>query len=57
MVRFKVLIFKFYVLLSAGNFTRWGYNQETEECEEFDYGGCKGETTNSQSSHLTEMSR
>ena len=57
MVRLKVLIFKFYVLLSAGNFTRWGYNQETEECEEFDYGGCKGETTNSQSSHLTEMSR
>ena len=28
--------------LSAGNFSRWGYNQETEECEEFNYGGCKG---------------
>ena len=25
-----------------GNFTRWGYNQETETCEEFNYGGCKG---------------
>ena len=21
---------------------RWGYNQETEKCEEFNYGGCKG---------------
>ena len=21
---------------------RWGYNQDTEECEEFNYGGCKG---------------
>ena len=26
----------------AGNFTRWGYNRETEQCEEFNYGGCKG---------------
>ena len=26
----------------AGNFTRWGYNKETEQCEEFNYGGCKG---------------
>eukprot|EP00094_Tigriopus_californicus_P005670 TCALIF_05465-PA protein Name:"Similar to Ppn Papilin (Drosophila melanogaster)" AED:0.16 eAED:0.17 QI:0/0/0/0.82/0.81/0.82/34/0/2463 len=26
----------------AGNFTRWGYNQEIEECEEFTFGGCKG---------------
>ena len=25
-----------------GNFTRFGYNKETGECEEFDYGGCKG---------------
>ena len=26
----------------AGNFSRWGYNTETEACEEFNYGGCKG---------------
>lgn len=26
----------------AGNFTRWGYNKDTEQCEEFNYGGCKG---------------
>ena len=26
----------------AGNFTRWGYNKDTELCEEFNYGGCKG---------------
>ena len=25
-----------------GNFTRWGYNKETEVCEEFNYGGCNG---------------
>ena len=27
---------------SAGNFTRYGYDKETETCEEFNYGGCKG---------------
>ena len=26
----------------AGNFTRFGYNKDTEQCEEFNYGGCKG---------------
>ena len=28
---------------SAGNFTRYGYDKETETCEEFNYGGCKGD--------------
>ena len=32
--------------LSAGNFTRFGYDKETETCEEFNYGGCKGDIRN-----------
>ena len=34
--------------LSAGNFTRYGYDKETETCEEFNYGGCKGDASNIQ---------
>ena len=33
----------FHSCLSAGNFTRYGYDKETETCEEFNYGGCKGD--------------
>ena len=33
---------------SAGNFTRYGYDKETETCEEFNYGGCKGGNSNKQ---------
>ena len=29
-------------VFSAGNFTRYGFDKETETCEEFNYGGCKG---------------
>ncbi|XP_047994780.1 papilin-like isoform X4 [Leguminivora glycinivorella] len=26
----------------AGKFSRWGYNETTERCEEFQWGGCEG---------------
>lgn len=26
----------------GGNFTRWHYNQKSQVCEQFRYGGCKG---------------
>ena len=35
-------IFLSLFFFSAGNFTRYGYDKETETCEEFNYGGCKG---------------
>jgi hypothetical protein len=32
------------IFLKFNNFflNRWGFNQESEKCEEFNYGGCKG---------------
>ena len=33
----------YHSCISAGNFTRYGYDKETETCEEFNYGGCKGD--------------
>ncbi|XP_019882164.2 papilin isoform X4 [Camponotus floridanus] len=30
----------------AGNFTRWYYNQESQTCEQFIYGGCKANNNN-----------
>ena len=37
---------------SAGNFTRFGYDKETETCEEFNYGGCKGDISNIQVTYI-----
>lgn len=30
----------------AGNFTKWYYNQESQTCEQFIYGGCKANNNN-----------
>ena len=37
---------------SAGNFTRYGYDKETETCEEFNYGGCKGDNNDIQLAYM-----
>ena len=37
-----IFLYKSLNVFSAGNFTRFGYDKESETCEEFNYGGCKG---------------
>lgn len=35
-----------------GNYPRWAFNKETSQCEQFSYGGCKGNKNN----YVTEAS-
>ena len=38
---FKAQKYKYDFTISFSQF-RWGFNKESEKCEEFNYGGCKG---------------